>query len=68
MKGSWARFVSLAAAVLMPGIAFAQPGAASGLTGTIRDSSGAVLIAATITVSSPQSIGGERAAAPGLCT
>jgi Carboxypeptidase regulatory-like domain len=60
------RRLSLAAvlvAILSPIAASAQRGQDAGLVGTIRDTSGAVLVAANVTVSSPQLIGGVQTAA-----
>jgi hypothetical protein len=50
----------LAVATAMPAPIFAQRGQDAGLVGTVRDSSGAVLSGATVTVSSPQLIGGPQ--------
>lgn len=48
--------------MLWPVCAFAQRGQDAGLVGTVRDTSGAVLAGASVTVSSPQLIGGSQAA------
>ena len=53
--------VVLAIAILWPMHAFAQRGQDAGLVGTVRDASGGVLAGATVTVSSPELIGGAQA-------
>jgi hypothetical protein len=55
--------IVVAIALLIPVAASAQRGSDAGLVGTIRDSAGAVVPDAIVTVSSPQLIGGPRAAA-----
>jgi hypothetical protein len=52
----------LAVTMAFPAPIFAQRGQDAGLVGTVRDSSGAVLSGATVTVSSPQLIGGPHSA------
>jgi len=51
------RFVVILVALVTPLPVWAQRGQAAGLVGTLRDSSGAVLNAATVSASSPQLIG-----------
>jgi hypothetical protein len=56
---SWA-LVVLAMALTAAGDAWAQSKTTAGLTGTVLDDSGAALPGATVTISSPQLIGGAR--------
>lgn len=61
--GRGARVVSIAmlcAATLCPIVASAQRGQDAGLVGTVRDPSSAVVAGASVTVSSPQMIGGAQ--------
>jgi hypothetical protein len=50
--GAWIAFSTLTAGILLPVVAFAQIGA-SGIAGTVRDSSGAVLPGVTVEAASP---------------